>query len=56
MSDLLSVLGARAPDSLIGWRAGQAVTVRALLGRVGAWRVPNPQNPQQENYEIRIVV
>jgi len=24
--------------------------------RVGAWRVPNPQHPEQENYEIRIVV
>ena len=24
--------------------------------RVGAWRVPNPQNPQAENYEIRVVV
>lgn len=24
--------------------------------RVGAWRVPNPHNPKEENYEIRVVV
>ena len=24
--------------------------------RVGAWRVPNPQDPSKENYEIRVVV
>ena len=24
--------------------------------RVGAWRVPNPQNPQAEHYEVRVVL
>ena len=38
MSDLLSLVGARAPDSLIGWRTGKAVTAVALLARVRDWR------------------
>lgn len=38
MSDLLSGLAARSPSSIVGYRAGEAVTQAAFLARVSAWR------------------